>query len=398
VFAGGWTLEAAEAVCGPDALDGIAALMDQSLVTGSASRYEMLETIREYALERLEAEGEPDAVRRRHAQVYAALAEDAEEGIQRDDTVAWIARLEADHENLRAAMGFAIADGDATTALRASSGLWRYWAARGGLTEGRALLGAALAGGGPPSARFGALNAAGVLASEQGDFAAARAHFEESLKLARETGARDRVAKVAGNLGTLAMFEGDHAEAARHYEEAMAIWRELGDDRGLSLITQNLAIARDAIGDRARAIELLEESARLARRAAHPPHLASALQTLSRLLYEDDPERAIELLRESLTLARDLHDQPGIEACLESLAAVAGRRGAARTGALLIGATATARAARGAVRQAEDAAFVADAVATLRGALGDDAYAGAVREGGALDLDEAIARALAIAT
>jgi tetratricopeptide (TPR) repeat protein len=193
------------------------------------------------------------------------------------------------------------------------------------------------------------------------------------------------------------MFEGDHADAARHYEEAMAIWRELGDDRGLCVIAQNLAIARDAIGDRARAIELLEESARLARRAAQPPHLASALQTLSRLVYEDDADRAIELLRESLTLARDLHDQPGIEACLESLAAVAGRRGAARTGAQLIGATATARTARGAVRQAEDAAFVAEAVATLRGALGDEAYAGAVREGGSLDLDEAIARALAIA-
>jgi hypothetical protein len=101
----------------------------------------------------------------------------------------------------------------------------------------------------------------------------------------------------------------------------------------------------------------------------------------------------LETIRE-YAMARDLHDQPGIEACLESLAAVAGRRGAAPTGAQLIGAAATARAARGAARQAEDAAFVADAVGTLRDAV----YAGAVREGGALDLAEAIARALAIAT
>jgi tetratricopeptide (TPR) repeat protein len=393
VFAGGCTLEAAEAVCGAAALDGIAALVDQSLVRARAGRFEMLETIREYALERLAA---ADAVRRRHARFYAALAENSDEGIRSGDSVGSLERLGADHENLRAAIEFALADGDATTALRLGSGLWRYWAQRGGLTEGRALLTAALAGGGPPSVRFGALNAAGVLAGEQGDFAAAREYLEESLELARATGDRSQVGRAAANLGTLAMFQGAYAEAIRHYEASLPHWRELGDDRSLSRAIENLGNAYYALGERDRAIELLEESLRLARLAADPPLVASALQMLGRILAEDDPARTLELTRESLTLARDLGDGPGIQACLESLAAIAGCLGDPGSGALLLGAAEAAFAARGALRQPEDAEFISELAASLRGQLGEDAYAAIVREGGSLDPDEVIARALSI--
>ena len=226
VFVGGWTLEAAEAVCGAAALDGLATLMDQSLVTAAEERFGMLETVREYAQERL---GDDVDVRRRHARAYAELAARADEGMRSRDVGAWLDRLHADRENLRAAIGFAAADGDAETALALCSS-WRYWTARGNLAEGRAFAELALASGDGPSAlRLRALNTAGVLAGEQGDFAAARALFAESLELAQRTGAAGAVAGASTNLGIMALYAGDFAEAIRSYERALAHWRDAGD-------------------------------------------------------------------------------------------------------------------------------------------------------------------------
>ena len=170
VFAGGWTLETAEAVCGPDALDGLATLVDQSLVAPGDGRFTMLETVREYALERLTASGELDEVRNAHAQAFAAFAEEARVGLHSRDVGAWLDRVQAEHENLSSAIGFAAGRGDASTALRLCS-LWRYWVTRGSLTDGRALMAEALAAGdAPPELRRDALDGAGVLAGEQGDF------------------------------------------------------------------------------------------------------------------------------------------------------------------------------------------------------------------------------------
>ena len=123
VFVGGWTLEAAEAVCGPEALDGLATLMDQSLVTAAEGRFGMLETVREYALERLAESGDERQARRRHAEAYAALAGSADEGLNSRDIGVWLDRVHADRENIRAAVGFAVGDGDAGTALRLSAHL-----------------------------------------------------------------------------------------------------------------------------------------------------------------------------------------------------------------------------------------------------------------------------------
>jgi predicted ATPase/DNA-binding SARP family transcriptional activator len=399
VFVGGWTLETAEAVAGPDALDGIAALVDQSLVTREGDRFAMFESIRAYALEQLAAEGGLDDARRRHAHAFAAFTEEAESGIKGPGQATWFARLDADAENLRAATAWALADGDTDTALRLGGGVVRFWAARGALTERRELLATALAGGaGSPGPRVNALQAAGVMAAEAGDFGAAGVRFTAALELARAVGDRGRVAQLQSNLGTLAMYAGDYEQAVRRYKEAAVISREIGDPFGLSLVIQNLGIAHDGVGRRDHAIALLEESVELARRAADPAHTASALRTLARVLLagEADRPRAMELIRESLTRSLSLGDRPGMIECLETVAGEAGRSGDARTGALLMGAAEAGRAAAGSIRQPDETAWVEATTASLRAALGDDAFEAAHADGAGLPLEAAVERALAV--
>jgi tetratricopeptide (TPR) repeat protein len=234
------------------------------------------------------------------------------------------------------------------------------------------------------------------MAAEAGDFDTAEVHFTAGLQLARAVGARERIARLQANLGTLAMYAGDHEHAVRRYEEGAAILREIGDLLGLSLVIQNLAIAYDGVGRRDRAITLLEESLELARAAGDPAHTASALRTLARVLLasEDDRERARELIRESLTRSRDLGDRPGMIECLET---VAGEADDARTGALLLGAADAARAAAGAILSPDETAWVEATTASLRTALGDEAFATAFAEGAGLPLEDAVERALAVA-
>ena len=274
-------MEVAEAVCGPAALDGIAALADQSLVVRSGARFAMLETLREYALERLAERADAVEVGRRHAVAYLGLAAEAETGITGEDSRSWLERLDHERENLHAAVGYALAAGDADTAQLLCGALWRYWLTRGLLGTGRRLVASALDGGrGGPHARLQALIAAGILASEEGDRVAARARLLEALELAEAVGDDAAINRVGGNLGTLALYEGRHEEAVRRYEAALAVARAAGDDRGSSLMLHNLASAHEGLGRRDRAVELLDESVAIARRVANPVHLSSTLRTL----------------------------------------------------------------------------------------------------------------------
>ena len=394
VFVGGFTLDAAEAVCGLDALDGIAALVEHSLLTSRSGRFEMLETVREYAHDRLADSGDLADARAEHARFFAQMIDGAEKGLESSDTVVWVERLHADRDNLRAAIGFAVAGGDAQSALTLCGNAWRYWLWRGNLTEGRELVTAALAAGdGAPAMRQRVLNAAGALAGEQGDFPAATRMFEESLALAREMGDHYRVARVEGNLASMALYAHEYDAAIKLYERSTAYFRRVDEPRGLSLMTQNLGIAYSGAGNHDRAVELLTESVDLARRAGDPAHLTSALRTLGRLrLEEDDPAPALALLHEALSISRDLMERPGISEAFESFAAVAGRAGDPRTGALLIGAAEAVRAVGGAMRQPDEEAWFGPVQAALREALGDEAFAAAAAEGAALDLADALAK------
>jgi predicted ATPase/DNA-binding SARP family transcriptional activator len=394
VFSGGFTLEAAEAVCGWDALDGIAALVEHSLLASRSGRFEMLETVREYAHDRLAASDGLAAARADHVKHFVELLDGAERGTESSDTVMWLERLQAERDNVRAAIGYAIASGDAESALRLCTSTWRYWLWRGMVTEGRELMTAALAlGEVEPSLRQRSLNAAGALAGEHGDFPASTKLFEDSLALARELGDDYRVARTEGNLGSMALYARNYDEAIERYERSTAYFRSVDEPRGLSLMTQNLGIAYSGVGNNERAVELLTESVELARVAGDPAHLTSALRTLARIrLYEDDQAPGLELLHEALEISRDLMERPGIAEILESLAAVAGGRGDPRTGALLIGAAEGVRGVGGSARQPDEEVWLAPVEAELREALGDDVFEAARAEGAALDLAEALDR------
>jgi predicted ATPase len=400
VFSGGFTLEAAEAVCGLDALDTVAALVDHSLLFGSGGRLGMLETVREFALDRLGTSGALAAARAAHARYYADLVAPVEQAMDSAGAKTWLDRLETERENVRAAIDFAVGEGDATTALTLCANVWRYWERRGSLTEGREALAAALGvPDGPPALRQRALNGAGALAGDAGDFAAAKVHFEESLALARDLGEHYRAAFVEGNLGTLALFASDYEEAIRRYEGATAYARSVGNVRGLSLSLQNLGIAHAGAGQHGRAVELLTESVELARRTDDTAHLGSALRTLARLLLDDaggDAGPALGLMHEAMEISRELRDRPGLSECFDTLARVAGRHGDARLGTHLLGASAALRAASGRPVPSDERPWVEATEAELRAALGDPAFSERLREGGELPVAEALERALAM--
>ena len=400
VFVGGFTLEAAEAVCGLDALDGIASLVEHSLLTSRDGRFIMLETVREYAHDLLEAGGGLDEARRAHARHFGEVFEDGESGLESATIGAWLDRMDADRDNIRAAITFAVADGEPAVALVLCAAVWRYWIWRGSLVEGRELVTAALASGdGPPALRQRALNGAGAIVAELGDFADATELLEESLALARELGDGYRAARVGSNLGTLALFAADFEEAIARYAESTDYMRALDDPRALSLFVQNLGIAHHGAGHHEQAIELLTESLELARRAGDPAHTSSALRTLGRFLLSDesaDVEPAVELLHEAMELSYEVAERPGLTETFETLAAVASRRDDPHTGALLIGAAYALREAAGGIRQPDEEDFMQAVEGRLREALGDDAFNAAAAAGGELELADAVARALAL--
>jgi tetratricopeptide (TPR) repeat protein len=263
---------------------------------------------------------------------------------------------------------------------------------RANVAEGRALATAALAlPDGPADVRMTAANGAGVLAGEQGDFAAARAHFEECLELARATGARREEARASSNLGVLALYAGDPEDAIRRYEHATAIAREVGDERTLGLLLQNLGLAYAGVGHLERAVALLEEGIETGIRTQAPGLVDSIRRGLARVLIDADPERSRALLRESLGGSSALADAHAFVFSLETAAALAADP---ETGARLWGAAGAMRLAAGAARQPDEAAFASRVEGTLRDAVGPAAFTGAVAAGAALSPADAVALAL----
>jgi predicted ATPase len=225
VFAGGFALEAAETVGEgrepgeEDALVLLERLVEQSLVLaepskGGGLRYRMLEPVRQYARERLGEGGEEYETRRRHAAYYLSLSERARPKLQGREEGEWLDRLEAENDNLRAAIGWSLGRGDAQMALRLVAALWYFWYKRGHLNEGRRWLEEALATSDAPTpARAEALNGAGALARNQADYEQAQRWLEESLVLRREFGDKKGTAEALINLGTVAFDRGEYSQS-----------------------------------------------------------------------------------------------------------------------------------------------------------------------------------------
>ncbi len=351
VFAGGWTLGAAEAVgVGEgvedwEALDLLDGLVNKSLAQEEESsgdaRYSLLETVRQYGIEKLGEGGETAATRERHLEWYLALAEESEPGLLGPEQGAWLERLEREHDNLRVALVWARDNGLVERGLRLAGALWRFWSMRGYLTEGRERLEGLLTLDGDDnmgvmSARAKALNGAGVLAGQQGDYAHAVSLYEQSLTLCRGTGDKAAIAHVLNNLGLAAMYQGDHAHAAILLEQSLALRREQRDSWSIALSLQNLAGIAWERGELGRAATLLEESLAVRRTLGDEQGIAAMLANLGLVARDQgDYARATALSEEGLTLYRKMGNGLGVANVLSNMGSVALRQGDyARAGTL----------------------------------------------------------------
>jgi predicted ATPase/DNA-binding CsgD family transcriptional regulator len=412
VFAGGCGLEAAEAVCNVDqdlsldVLDGLALLVDHNLLRQTEGpegepRFGMLETIREYAAERLDMSGDAETVRRQHARYYLALAEQAEPELIGPQQRVWFERLEREYDNLRAALGWALDRDQAELGLRLAAALWRFWQVRGHLGEGQAWLERALAcwPAAPDTARARARNAAGNLAIRRADYERAQAHYEQAVSLRRRLANRRDLAVSLHNLGVVMLDRGDLDRAEALLAESLALNRELGDEHFIALSLNSGGILARNRGDHGRASTYLEESLARFRALGDSANVAMVLNNLARVARDlEDWQRVVALCTESLALFQELGDRHGLSWVLSNLAVGVQRRGAWEQAARLHGAAEALRERSGSaqisVSPVERAAYET-AVATTRAKLGDRAFTVAAAAGRATPPEQVAAAALA---
>lgn len=341
VFAGSGSLAAIEAVANPDGdldvLAGLSSLVDQSLIrqeeeADGEPRFAMLATIRAFAEERLAAldPAAVQAVHTAHAAHYLALAQQAAPALTGPSQALWLDRLEIDRDNLRVALGWLHAHGETAHGLRLATVLYRFWVARGYLSEGRRWLDRFLVSreGIPLSERNAALRAAGGLAFFQGDLTQATDRHEEALAIARGLGDVRGIADVLNSLANVARERNDLEHAAARYEESLALLRSFGDTEGVASVLNNIGTTARYRGDLARADALHRESLALKRELGDARGIAYTLTCLGQVAYEGgDLPAATALTEESLALQRELGDRYGIAHSLTVLAPVAGAAG-----------------------------------------------------------------------
>jgi predicted ATPase/DNA-binding CsgD family transcriptional regulator len=425
VFAGGFTVEAVLAVCGSPQdsewseelmLQTLASLLDKSLLSGyppggalakdesrqevaggDHSRLHMLETIREFALERLAAGNEAEAMRRAHALYYVALAEEAEPGLIGHNQQAWLIRLEQEHDNVRAALGWAVDTGDLEIGARLASPLWRFWRTHGHMSEGRRWLQAVLAGSDslPPALRARTLAAAGTLALRQGDYALAQDVLEQSLILWRALGDTQGEMHALNSLGLVAIFQNDFVRAQRHFEQSLAGRSALGDRQGMAQALCNLGLMLWYGQEFKRAEQVYQECLVLARDLPDKHPLAAVLRNQGQAAHHNgDTRGAHRLLSESFLLMREIDDRPRISICMGDLAGVWAALGQPERAARLFGAAEALRDKMGVIMyEAQRLAYERD---VERGAAQLDAAAweAAWIEGRTMPLDDAYTLAL----
>ena len=335
VFTGGCTLEGVEAVCdtrsdlGLDILDGMASMVDKSLAqqveqVDAETRFLMLSTIREYALENLAESDDESATRRAHAAYYLVLAEEGAE-----DVVAhpeWLDRFEIEHDNFRLALDYLIKTGEAEWGLRLGAALFRFWETREHFTEGRDGIARILALEGTaahPKLRARLLFAAAVLAGGQGDYSSARQLLEESLDTCLELGDKRGVAVALNALAVNARDRGEFDVAALLFGRCVAIWRDLGDSAGIARALSNLANVAKLQGEYARASSLYDECLTMFRKAGDGAGVAWTLNYQGDVAREKtDLVAARSFCEQSLAAFRDLRDGWGIASALSDLASL----------------------------------------------------------------------------
>lgn len=403
VFAGGCTLEATEEVCDPtaelDTLDLLGSLIDKSLLRQEGeeeARVRMLETIREFAQERLVARGDEADVRERHAVHFERLAEEGEIGIRGPQQKEWLRRLETEHDNLRAALAWTLERGEDERARRLGAALWRFWWMQGYWTEGRRWLESILAPESPASvSRGGAVSGLANIVWAQGDLDLAEELHREALALREALGDHPGVATSLNNLGVVTEQRGAFEEAVGWYERGLAAAREVGNDWTTALLLGNLGGVVGNLEQYERALELGEESLQIWRRLGDRASEGRVLNNLASIALETGRiERAVDLQRESLALYLDLGAQENIAVCLEGVAKIAARTGKAEGAARALGAAEGLREALGQPPPPAEIGPLERLRDALRADLGEAHLAAMLNEGASWSLEAAGAYAL----
>ena len=450
VFSGGRTLEAIEAICDPegdlpvDAFEGISSLLDKSLLRqeegpNGEPRFVMLETIHEYAREKLGQSAEAEQIRRTHAEYFLTLAEEANPQLRGPDQLEWLERLEAEHDNMRAALSWALERNEAEVALKLGGALSSFWFLRDYHSEGRRWLEAALTmdGRGSPGSRAMALAGAGWLAVDQGDLDSAQEACEEGLELleheAREASEakllllaclgwvawhREELGQASELLekglalsremsdtwwlaNALFLFaivpqsRGDYERATELYERSIDLFRELGDKQSLAFCLNNLAMTVYSQGDLGRAEQITEECVALHRELGNKGGVSLGLYNLGWIaLLQDNLGRAADLYRESLSLSWDSGLNLIVQSSLEGFSCVAGAKGEADRAARLWGAAQALHETKGIPRDIDFLAEADSRISAVRLGMGEEAWEEAWRNGPAMTLDEAVSYAL----
>jgi predicted ATPase/DNA-binding CsgD family transcriptional regulator len=459
VFVGGFTLEAAEWVMGsddqpspmtprpsPTTLDLISSLVNESLLNRAEQdegepRFGMLETIREFGLEQLDAHGEVPATQERHAAYFLALATRAQPLLTGPEQETWLDRLETEQGNLRAALTWFSASDDGEGLARFACALWRFWRVRGDLSEGLGCLGRAaacvsgddnlaplrahlLAGAGRLAWLKGdqaaavahgetslaiarelgdqectarALNILGGVANRQGNFVKARAYHEEALACNRAIGDQDGIAGSLTNLAVEVMEMGGFEEAGALLEEARALFTNLGNLHGVSVTLTNHTVARYCLDDLDGAEALAQQALEAKRRLGDKRSIAMSLDHVGKCARrKGELARAWACHRESLPLRRGAGDPRGMAVWLDSTGALVAAIGRAEPAARILGAGAALRDATGFPYHNHELIEHRRVVADLRTALGPERFESSWAAGRALSPEEAIAEARAL--
>jgi predicted ATPase/class 3 adenylate cyclase len=408
VFSGGRTLDAIEAICDArgdlpmDALEGVSSLLDKNLLGQEEGpegepRFVMLETIHEYARERLKASGEPEETSRLHAEYFLALAEEAEQGLWESEQGGWLDRLEVDHDNMRAALSWSL-ESEPETALRMVGALARFWEIRSHYLEGSRWIKAALrqtyhAEG---SVRAKALSEAGTFAWHRGDYEQATVLHGQALALYRELGDESNAAFALLCLGSQDLEQGEHERAKPFFEEALAISREVGDKRTIGYALHNLGDLARHTGHYKQARALGMEAISVFREMDDKWGTARQLVWLGMVTayMSDDYEEAAGFLEEGFALVREVGDWEWVAYALDSFAILAGAKGQGERAARLWGAAEALRQSIGATLPPTNRPAYERSVAAVRSELGEAAWEVAFEEGMAMSGEEAAEYAL----
>ena len=403
VFAGGFTFDALEAVCpsgedADDVLDTVEALVGQSLLVRrevlGGLRFGMLYTIRDYAQELLGSSSAAQSTHARHAGYYRRLAEAGAAGLVGPEQADWLARLQAEHGNLRAALAWSTDEqGDPVDALTLAGSLAHYWEMAGALEEGRTWLDLALrrGEGQPPELLLPACSGAGTLAWARGDHVRAAELHQQALCMARQTGNRVAEAFALNNLGAQANERLDFDDAIALFEQAAALAVSIEDEHTAAMAKHNLAEVRTSRGELTAAAALYDDALRIFRALGDQFYVAASLRGLAwTALRQDDHRRARDALQESLTLAAELGENSWIAEDLESVAALAEADREPVRATVLLSAADGLRRRIGSPLQSFQRPEREALIDALHAHMGDGAFDGAWTDGQNLPIREAI--------